>query len=106
MAFQLIRADLEAAGACHLDYFFDSTPNAQNGVIDYPNGWTDADSTRVATEKPIGLLWLARNKFIPITVPEAKAFVEAAHPGKSFRDLVVAQHNDQHGTTIGQPPPP
>lgn len=102
MALQLNRDALRDAGACNLDHYFDTTPNASNGVIDYPNGWQDADSVRVATEKPLALLWLARHKVIPITVVQAKTFVAAAHPDKSFQDLVVEFHRAKGDLT---PPP-
>jgi hypothetical protein len=101
--FKLSRRKLKAAGACSLDYFFDTSPGVDGNTIEYPNGWQDADTTRVATDKPIALLWLAQRGLIPISYRKAKDKVKEIHGDKGFLDLVREYHAAANPPA---PPPP
>jgi hypothetical protein len=103
--FKLSRRKLKAAGACNLDHFFDEASNAKGGVIVYPNGWQAEDSTRVATERPIGFLWLAQRGLIPVSYRRAKDLIREIHGDKSFIDLVREYHHRARGDSPTDPPP-
>lgn len=90
--FKLVRRKLEAAGACNLGDLFDRSPKAKKGVIEYPDGWKDEDSTRVATANPIAFLWLAQRQFVPVTYRKAKNLVKEIHGDKTFLNLVSEYH--------------
>jgi hypothetical protein len=103
--FKLSRRKLKAAGACSLDYFFDAHPDAHHGVITYPNGWTEAETLRLATDKPVGLLWLAQRGLIPVSYKKAKDKVKEVHGAMTYTELMVEYHRAR-GTFPAQPPPP
>ena len=101
---------LRSPAGSSLDDLFDTVPAragvsvAKRGVIEYADGWKDADSTRVATENPIAFLWLAQRKFVPVTYRRAKDLVKAIHGDKSFLKLVSEYHARRN--PAAPPPPP
>ena len=108
--FKLHRGRLKAAGACNLDDLFDTVvarpgvDAVKKGVIEFPDGWKDVNSTRMATENPVAFLWLAQRSIIPVTYRKAKNLVKEIHGEKTFLNLVVEYHKRRN--PAAPPPPP
>jgi hypothetical protein len=91
--FILKREDLLKAGACTLEWF--DTRSTDGGyTTQYPNGWDQAETDRVATENPIGLLWLVANSLIPINQRTAKEAIERIH-GKDGFDAIKKESRER-----------
>jgi hypothetical protein len=85
--FTIRREDLEKCGACNFDAFNTKAGGNDKNAIVYPNGWQAADTTRVATNNPRELLFLALKGLIPVSYVDAVIAVQAAH-GKKAHEIV------------------
>ena len=86
--FSLNRSDLERHGACDMDFFDKHADRIRGGKIDYADGWTDADTKRVAKDEPIALLWRTSRGLIPVGFLGARAAIKEAH-GKGAREVMA-----------------
>jgi len=72
--FKLDLSQITDHSACTTDHFFKKSNGAT--VIEYPNGWQESDSIRVAKESPVSFLWLVSKKLIPVGFLEASKLLD------------------------------
>jgi hypothetical protein len=75
--FKLDLSQITENAACSADHFF--LKSGGSTVIEYPNGWQPSDSSRVAKENPIALLWLVSKRLIPVGFSEANRILDETY---------------------------
>lgn len=84
--FILRREQLLKAGACTFEWF-DKRSTDGGYTAEYPNGWDQSETDRVATDNPLGLLWLSVNGLIPIKLSLAKEAILRIHGKERFEQI-------------------
>lgn len=84
--FILKREALLKAGACTFEWF-DKRSTDGGYTAQYPNGWTQEETDRVATENPLGLLFLLAQGLIPVTRAHVFEAIERIHTKGGFERI-------------------
>lgn len=84
--FILRRESLIKAGACTLEWF-DKRSTDGGYTCEYPNGWDQAETDRVATENPLGLLFLLAQGLIPVNRAHVFEAIERIHTKEGFEQI-------------------
>lgn len=84
--FILKRESLLKAGACSLEWFDKRSTDGGYTAV-YPNGWDQAETDRVATENPLGLLFLLAQGLIPVTRAHVFEAIERIHTKEGFEQI-------------------
>jgi len=103
--FVLDRAALEACNACDFSAFEKKSGGTHQAI--YSDGWTEAETERLAKDNPIGLLFLVSKNLVPVTSLEARAAIRKAS-GESVLSAVMGEFRARGEAAKKKPasPPP
>lgn len=86
LVFKIKLSDILAAGACRTTWF---QSHADDGAdaIEYPNGWQQGDTDKLAEEYPITLMFFSLKKIIPVNFIQVAQAIKKAHGDDKFKAI-------------------
>jgi hypothetical protein len=84
--FQIKLSDIQAAGACRTTWFHSHADEGAD-AIEYPNGWQQGDTDKLAEEYPITLMFFSLKKIIPVNFIQVAQAIKKAHGDDKFKAI-------------------